>query len=276
MQTGRVQGERGLWWCYLPISSLWSCKSPEGWAGAHKWSFLLSTEGKLRWTHVQFIERVKSKIQPKSWIDLNRIGINRVCMNRVGMNRNTTHQQQVHNTKLDKRQWQHEGYLFQTIGSHVCIKMAPHMAAMVLSSITSITVWLTSATKTELRRLQRIVQRAERITGITLSTLQKLYSSRAVLISSTKTTTKNIRQRTKVNGLVFQNVRLCYWIRGICNFAYLVSVWQQWTDRLAKRELVIWNNGLGTRRVRGWVTRRPIFPGSHNSLSINLKLVKAR
>ncbi len=27
--------------------------------------------------------------------------------------------------------------------------------------------------------------------------------------------------------------------------------------------------------VRDWVTRRPVFLGSHNSLSINLKLVKA-
>ncbi len=33
MQTGRVQGERGLWWCYLPVSSLWSSTNPEGWAG---------------------------------------------------------------------------------------------------------------------------------------------------------------------------------------------------------------------------------------------------
>ncbi len=41
-QTGRVQGERGLWWCYLPVSSLWSSTNPEGWAGAHQWSFLLS------------------------------------------------------------------------------------------------------------------------------------------------------------------------------------------------------------------------------------------
>ncbi len=53
------------------------------------------------------------------------------------------------------------------------------------------------------------------------------------------------------------------------------SVWQpQRTDRLPKRELAIWNNCVSTRRVRDRVTRRPVFPGSHNSLSINLKLVK--
>ncbi|KAL0148543.1 hypothetical protein M9458_056090 [Cirrhinus mrigala] len=43
---------------------------------------------------------------------------------------------------------------------------------------TSITVWFSSATKTDLRRLQRIVRTAERIIGTTLPTLQELYSSR--------------------------------------------------------------------------------------------------
>ncbi|KAL0153228.1 hypothetical protein M9458_051469, partial [Cirrhinus mrigala] len=43
---------------------------------------------------------------------------------------------------------------------------------------TSITVWFSSATKTDLRRLQRIVRTAERIIGTTLPTLQDLYSSR--------------------------------------------------------------------------------------------------
>ncbi len=43
---------------------------------------------------------------------------------------------------------------------------------------TSITVWFSSATKSDLRRLQRIVQTAERIIGTTLPTLQELYSSR--------------------------------------------------------------------------------------------------
>ncbi len=35
VQTGHVQGKRGLWWWYLPISSLWSSTSPEGGAGGH-------------------------------------------------------------------------------------------------------------------------------------------------------------------------------------------------------------------------------------------------
>ncbi|KAI7805357.1 hypothetical protein IRJ41_005667, partial [Triplophysa rosa] len=43
---------------------------------------------------------------------------------------------------------------------------------------TSITVWFGSAAKTDLRRLQRIVQTAERITGTTLPNLQELYSTR--------------------------------------------------------------------------------------------------
>ncbi len=43
---------------------------------------------------------------------------------------------------------------------------------------TPITVWFISATKSDLRRLRRIVRTAERIMGATLPTLQELYSSR--------------------------------------------------------------------------------------------------
>ncbi len=43
---------------------------------------------------------------------------------------------------------------------------------------TSITVWFSSATKSDLRRLQRVVRTAERIIGTTLPTLQELYLSR--------------------------------------------------------------------------------------------------
>ncbi len=43
---------------------------------------------------------------------------------------------------------------------------------------TSITVWFSSATKSDLRRLQRVVRTTEWIIGTTLHTLQELYSSR--------------------------------------------------------------------------------------------------
>ncbi len=42
----------------------------------------------------------------------------------------------------------------------------------------SITVWFSSATKSDLRRLRRVVRTAERIIGTTLPALQELYSSR--------------------------------------------------------------------------------------------------
>ncbi len=42
----------------------------------------------------------------------------------------------------------------------------------------SITAWFSSATKSDLRRLRRVVRTAERIIGTTLPTLQELYSSR--------------------------------------------------------------------------------------------------
>ncbi len=43
---------------------------------------------------------------------------------------------------------------------------------------TSITVWFSSATKSEIRRLRRVVRTAERIISTTFTTLQELYSSR--------------------------------------------------------------------------------------------------
>ncbi len=43
---------------------------------------------------------------------------------------------------------------------------------------TSITVWFSSATKSDLRRLRRVVRTAERIIGTTLPTLRELYLSR--------------------------------------------------------------------------------------------------
>ncbi len=43
---------------------------------------------------------------------------------------------------------------------------------------TSITVWFNSATKSDHRRLRRVVQTTERIIGTTLLTLQELYLSR--------------------------------------------------------------------------------------------------
>ncbi len=43
---------------------------------------------------------------------------------------------------------------------------------------TSITVWFSSATKSDIRRLQRAVRTAERIIGAPLPSLQDLYTSR--------------------------------------------------------------------------------------------------
>ncbi len=43
---------------------------------------------------------------------------------------------------------------------------------------TSITIWFSSATKSDLRRLQRVVRTAEQIIGTTLPSLQELYLSR--------------------------------------------------------------------------------------------------
>ncbi|KAK3553519.1 hypothetical protein QTP70_004199 [Hemibagrus guttatus] len=55
-----------------------------------------------------------------------------------------------------------------------------HFYSAVIESVlcTSITVWFGSATKSDIRRLQRTVRSAERIIGAPLPTLQELYTSR--------------------------------------------------------------------------------------------------
>ncbi len=50
-----------------------------------------------------------------------------------------------------------------------------YSAVIVSVLCTSITVWFSSATKSDLRRLRRVVRTAERITGTALPTLQELY-----------------------------------------------------------------------------------------------------
>ncbi len=48
----------------------------------------------------------------------------------------------------------------------------------IVTHLKSIPVWFSSATKSDLRRLRRVVRTAERIIGTTLPNLQELYSSR--------------------------------------------------------------------------------------------------
>ncbi|KAK3524281.1 hypothetical protein QTP70_026046, partial [Hemibagrus guttatus] len=59
-------------------------------------------------------------------------------------------------------------------------ELLTHFYSAVIESVlcTSITVWFGSATKSDIRRLQRTVGTAERIIGAPLPTLQELYTSR--------------------------------------------------------------------------------------------------
>ncbi|KAK3506084.1 hypothetical protein QTP70_002927, partial [Hemibagrus guttatus] len=59
-------------------------------------------------------------------------------------------------------------------------ELLTHFYSAVIESVlcTSITVWFGSATKSDMRRLQRTVRTAERIIGAPLPTLQELYTSR--------------------------------------------------------------------------------------------------
>ncbi len=64
---------------------------------------------------------------------------------------------------------------------------------------TSITVWFSSATKSDLRRLRRIVRTAERIIGTTLPTLQELYSSRVSKRAGKSLWTPHIQHTPSLN-----------------------------------------------------------------------------
>ncbi len=64
---------------------------------------------------------------------------------------------------------------------------------------TSITVWFSSATKSDLRKLRRVVRTAERIMGITLPTLQELYSSRVSKIAVKITLDPHIQHTPSLN-----------------------------------------------------------------------------
>ncbi len=65
---------------------------------------------------------------------------------------------------------------------------------------TSITVWFSSATKSDLRRLRRVVRTAERIIGTTLPTLQELYLSRVSKRAVKSLWTPHIQHTPSLNG----------------------------------------------------------------------------
>ncbi len=78
---------------------------------------------------------------------------------------------------------------FASWGSSTCHRSCWNSSTLNTESVlcTSITVWFSSATKSDQRRLRRVDRTAERIIGTTLPTLQELYlsrvSKRAVIIT---------------------------------------------------------------------------------------------
>ncbi len=69
---------------------------------------------------------------------------------------------------------------FASWGSSTCHRSCLYSYTLPSLNLSSAhqTVWLSSATKSDLRRLRRVVRTAERIIGTTLPTLQELYSFR--------------------------------------------------------------------------------------------------
>ncbi len=86
----------------------------------------------------------------------------------------------IHINSIVKKAQQRLYFLRQLRKFNLPQELLKHFYSAIIESVlcTSITVWFSSATKSDLRRLQRVVRTAERIIGTTLPTLQELYSSR--------------------------------------------------------------------------------------------------
>ncbi len=85
-----------------------------------------------------------------------------------------------HIDSIVKKAQQRLYFLHQLKKFNLPLELLKQFYSVIIESIlcTSITVWFSSATKSDLRRLRRVVRTAERIIGTTLPTLQELYSSR--------------------------------------------------------------------------------------------------
>ncbi len=86
----------------------------------------------------------------------------------------------IHIDSIVKKAQQRLYFLCQLRKFNLPQELLKQFYSAIIESIlcTSLTVWFSSATKSDLRRLRRVVQTAERIIGTTLPTLQELYSSR--------------------------------------------------------------------------------------------------
>uniref|UniRef100_A0A8C1U9X7 Reverse transcriptase domain-containing protein n=1 Tax=Cyprinus carpio TaxID=7962 RepID=A0A8C1U9X7_CYPCA len=86
----------------------------------------------------------------------------------------------IHIDSIVKKAQQRLYFLHQLTEFNLPQELLKQFYSAIIISIlcTSITVWFSSATKSDLRRLQRIVRTAERIIGTTLLTLQEQHSSR--------------------------------------------------------------------------------------------------
>ncbi|KAK3563034.1 hypothetical protein QTP86_014091, partial [Hemibagrus guttatus] len=85
-----------------------------------------------------------------------------------------------HIDSIIKKVQQRLYFLLQLRKFNLPQELLTHFYSAVIESVlcTSITVWFGSATKSDIRRVQRTVQTAERIIGVPLPTLQELYTSR--------------------------------------------------------------------------------------------------
>ncbi len=86
----------------------------------------------------------------------------------------------IHIDSIVKKAQQRLYFLRQLRKFNLPQELLKQFYSAIIESIlcTSITVWFSSATKSDLKRLRRVVRTAERIIGTTLPSLQELYLSR--------------------------------------------------------------------------------------------------
>ncbi len=82
-----------------------------------------------------------------------------------------------HIESMVKKAQQRLYFLRQLRKFHLPQELLKQFYSAIIESVlcTSLTVWFSSATKSDLRRLRRVVRTAERIIGTTLPTLQELF-----------------------------------------------------------------------------------------------------
>ncbi len=177
-----------------PLSSSWSLQTTPHWSASFRTVTSLLTDRRLRsWlsgavltTWSLTLKTVEMIVDFKTPPALPPLTIMNSTVTAVESFRflGTTISQDLkwdnHIVSIVKKAQQRLFFLCQLRKFNLPQELLKQFYSAIIESVlcTSINVWFSSATKSDLRRLRRVVWTAERIIGTTLPTLQELYLSR--------------------------------------------------------------------------------------------------